>query len=232
MGDSCVRIGFVLPELLGTYGDRGNARILEQRLTRRGIHAEMIELSATEPIPTSLDIYVIGGGEDHAEQTAIEILHRSNLGSVWELGAVLVGICAGFQLLGESMIFDDGIKIMGLGLIDAVTVPGDVRRIGNTIVTTNDGELGALAGFENHRGITTLGSRNQPLGTITTKDEADRAEGVLAPRIVGTYLHGPVLVANPKLADLVLSWVVGVLPPIEPGYAEQLHDDYIARAAR
>jgi len=37
--DSAVRVGLVYPELLGTYGDRGNAVVLVERCRRRGIDA-------------------------------------------------------------------------------------------------------------------------------------------------------------------------------------------------
>jgi CobQ-like glutamine amidotransferase family enzyme len=39
--------------------------------------------------------------------------------------------------------------------------------------------------------------------------------------VLGTYLHGPALVRNPGLADLLLSWAVGPLPPL-PERAEEL----------
>jgi CobQ-like glutamine amidotransferase family enzyme len=38
--------------------------------------------------------------------------------------------------------------------------------------------------------------------------------------VLGTYLHGPALVRNPSLADLLLGWVVGSLPPIDPRQEE------------
>ena len=47
-------------------------------------------------------------------------------------------------------------------------------------------------------------------------------EGAIAGRVVGTYLHGPVLARNPELADLLLSRVLGrVLGPLPPSFAEE-----------
>ena len=43
---SAVRVGLVYPELLGTYGDRGNAVVLVERCRRRGIAAELVEVTA------------------------------------------------------------------------------------------------------------------------------------------------------------------------------------------
>ena len=43
--ESAVRVGLVYPELLGTYGDRGNAVVLVQRLRWRGHAAELVEVT-------------------------------------------------------------------------------------------------------------------------------------------------------------------------------------------
>src|SRR2546423_5914510 len=68
--ESAVRIGLVYPELLGTYGDRGNAVVLVQRLRWRGHAAELVEGTAGAPIPESLDVYLFGGGEDDPQVMA------------------------------------------------------------------------------------------------------------------------------------------------------------------
>ena len=95
MADS-IGIAVVYPDLLGTYGDGGNAAILAQRLRWRGIPAEVVEAPAGSPVPSSCDIYVVGGGEDApqalaADQLAVERpLHRAVDG-----GAAILAICAG-----------------------------------------------------------------------------------------------------------------------------------------
>ncbi|HEY1740134.1 MAG TPA: MurT ligase domain-containing protein, partial [Acidimicrobiia bacterium] len=93
--DSEVAIGLLFPELLGTYGDRGNALVLRSRLERRGIAARIVEIAPDEPIPASLDCYLLGGGEDHAEIVALDRLERSPLRDAWDRGAAVVGVCAG-----------------------------------------------------------------------------------------------------------------------------------------
>jgi CobQ-like glutamine amidotransferase family enzyme len=45
-------------------------------------------------------------------------------------------------------------------------------------------------------------------------------EGAFAGRVLGTYLHGPVLVRNPGLADLLLTWAAGLLPPLQASEEE------------
>jgi len=224
--ESTARIGLVFPELLGTYGDRGNAVALCSRLRRRGVPAELVDVRAGEPIPRTLDCYVIGGGEDHAERTAAALLRQSDLAGAYTGGAVIVAVCAGFQLLGTSIRDGDGHTFAGLGIIDASTAPDLERRVGDAVV---DGPptVGAVCGFENHAGATIVHSGPPPLGTIRGDG---RAEGVFGRNLLATYLHGPVLVRNPALADAVLEWFVGELPELADDHlATALHDGLVAR---
>ena len=62
------RIALVFPELLGTYGDGGNAIVLAQRLRWRGLPADIVRVGVEDPLPRDCDLYVLGGGED-APQT-------------------------------------------------------------------------------------------------------------------------------------------------------------------
>jgi hypothetical protein len=56
-------------------------------------------------------------------------------------------------------------------------------------------------------------------------------EGVVAGRVVGTYLHGPALARNPALADLLLSWVVGgSLEPIDEPLVDRLRSERLRAA--
>ncbi len=226
--ESAVRVGLVYPELLGTYGDRGNAVVLVQRLRWRGHAAELVEVAAGAPIPDSLDVYLFGGGEDdpqvmasagmRASRAAIE---RARAG-----GAALLAVCAGFQLIGHTYEAADGEIIDGLGLIDAVTRAGPKRLIGELVVEP-DPPLPVFTGFENHGGRTTLGPAETPLGRVLARDSNEPGtDGVIGEHLVGTYLHGPVLPRNPALADHILSWVVGELEPLDSAREEQL------RAAR
>jgi CobQ-like glutamine amidotransferase family enzyme len=52
--------------------------------------------------------------------------------------------------------------------------------------------------------------------------------------VLGTYLHGPVLVRNPGLADLLLSWVAGPLAALsgpDEEWARQLREERLTSAA-
>jgi lipid II isoglutaminyl synthase (glutamine-hydrolysing) len=226
--DSVIRIGLVYPELLGTYGDRGNGVVLVQRLRWRGRDAELVEVAAGEPIPDSLDVYLFGGGEDDPQVMASAGMRASRpaIERARGGGAAILAVCAGFQLIGQSYEAADGTMIDGLGLVDAITRAGPNRLIGELVVQP-DPPLPVLTGFENHGGRTTLGPAERPLGRVLARNgSGGDTEGLLGERLIGTYMHGPVLPRNPALADHVLSWVVGDLEPLDSTREEQL------RAAR
>jgi lipid II isoglutaminyl synthase (glutamine-hydrolysing) len=210
--DSTLRIGLLLPELMGTYGDNGNATVLQRRLQWRGMDAEIVSLDLGDPVPASLDIYVIGGGEDTCQALAVRDLHeQAGLRQAAERGAVVFGVCAGLQVLGERFTSTAGAIVAGLGLLDVATEPFEVRAIGEIVCQPATADLTEpLTGFENHQGRTTLGPDAKPLGTVRRgRGNGDGTDGVVQGRIVGTYLHGPALARNPELADLLLGWAVG-----------------------
>ncbi|GAA2793968.1 glutamine amidotransferase [Saccharopolyspora taberi] len=213
MTTEALRIALVLPDLLGTYGDRGNVLVLEKRLAWRGIPCETVTvLSSSDPLPASCDLYVLGGGEDVAQQAAVRFLSRGNgLQRAVQRGAPVLGICGGLQVLGTAFTTGDGARHDGLGLVDAVTTPGERRAIGEVTTHSTLDEVGVLTGFENHLGRTVLGSGSKPLGRVVRGigNGHDSAEGAVTGRVVCTYLHGPVLARNPVLADLLLEWAVG-----------------------
>jgi len=232
---SAVRIALLYPELLGTYGDRGNARVLLQRLTWRGVPAELIEAPWGVPAPESCDIYVLGGGEDSPQASAAAALisegalHRAVGG-----GAAVLGICAGFQILGHSFFGPDGKARPGLGLIDCTTARrASPRIVGEILVEPNPAAWGggggaeprlpALSGYENHAGLTDLGPGAAPLGRVDVGvGNGDGTEGAVGGHVVGTYLHGPALARNPALADLILSWFAGELEPLDDSEITEL----------
>ncbi|MBK5288679.1 MAG: glutamine amidotransferase [Acidimicrobiia bacterium] len=237
MRTSAVRVGLVFPELLGTYGDRGNAVVLVERCRRRGIEADLIEVSAGSPIPVDLDIYLFGGGEDDAQVMAATGMRESGaaIASARSGGSVVFAVCAGFQLLGTTYEANDGEILDGLGLVDLATRAGDGRCIGECVVVPDAATgLPTLTGFENHGGRTTLGPGIAPLGRVTTGfgNGIDGCDGVLADHLLGTYLHGPVLPRNPALADHLLGWIVGpdALTPLDDHLVDALRAERLREA--
>jgi lipid II isoglutaminyl synthase (glutamine-hydrolysing) len=218
--DSAVRIGLVLPDVMGTYGDGGNAVVLRQRLLLRGIPAEIVEVTLSDPVPSGLDVYTLGGAEDYAQRLATKhLLRYPGLQQAAARGAPVLAICAAIQVLGHWYETSAGERVEGVGMLDLVTAPQQVRTTGELVSRPLlDGLSEVLTGFENHRGGTVLGSSARPLGAVT-KGAGNRAgdgyDGAVQGSIVATYMHGPCLARNPQLADVLLSRVVGELGPLD-----------------
>ncbi|MFQ6394704.1 type 1 glutamine amidotransferase [Nocardia sp. KC 131] len=229
MTRSTVQIGLVLPDVMGTYGDGGNALVLRQRLRMRGYDAEVIEITLADPVPESLDIYTLGGAEDSAQRLATRHLQRyPGLQQAAAKGAPVLAICAAIQVLGNWYETSSGERVDGVGLIDATTTPQQKRAIGEVTTTPMLAGLTApLSGFENHRGGTTLGPDATGLARVTRgvgNGVGDGLEGVVQGSTLGTYMHGPALARNPELADLLLARALGVseLAPLDLPEVEQL----------
>ncbi len=215
-----VRIGLVLPDVMGTYGDSGNAVVLRQRLQLRGIDAEIVEITLSDPVPESLDLYALGGAEDYAQRLATKhLLRYPGLQRAAERGAPVLAICAAIQVLGHWYETSAGERVEGVGMLDVTTSPQEVRSIGEvTGEPLLDGLTQPLTGFENHRGGTVLGSAARPLSKVTKGDGnrvGDGHDGAVQGNVVATYLHGCCLARNPELADHLLAKVVGPLAPLE-----------------
>ena len=201
-------------ELLGTYGDQGNAEVLQFRAKARSIEAHVVDVSYLEDLPIDGDIYLMGGAEDSAQLLSLEALQRDqNLQLALNNGAVLLAVCAGFQIIGNSFEAA-GRRMPGLGLLDVESISGGSmgrkRFVGDVKIESEI--VGCeLTGFENHAGYTTLGVDVKPLGrVIVGNGNGDgKFDGATKGNIYGTYLHGPVLARNPEFADFLLSRAMG-----------------------
>jgi CobQ-like glutamine amidotransferase family enzyme len=223
----------VYPDLLGTYGDRGNGLVLRRRAQLRGVDVELVEAPSDAPLPVA-DCYCVGGGEDGPQQLAVARLAADGtLRRAVEDGAVVLAVCAGLQVLGRSFPGQDGGRGEGLGLLDVDTVAGTGPRAVGEVLVHAPG-LGQLTGFENHAGRTVRDEGVAPLGAVLVGlGNGDGTDGARQGRIVATYLHGPVLARNPSLADLVLSLAVGQdLEPLADGPPDELHRERVRAAAR
>ena len=222
-GPSAIRLVWVYPDLLSTYGDRGNLLVLARRARLRGFPVEIAEVNSDQQVPVDGDIYLLGGGEDLPQILAARRLAGGGgLTAAASRGAVIFAVCAGYQIVGTEFGGVDGEPVPGLGLLDIRSGRGERRGVGE-IIADVDPALGAgrLTGFENHQGVTRYGPDAKPLATVVTGvGNGDGTEGAYAGRVVGTYLHGPALVRNPGLADMLLSWVAGPLSPVDPRHED------------
>jgi hypothetical protein len=233
-----LRLVWIYPDLLSTYGDRGNLLVLERRARLRGMPVEVALVNSDQRVPADGDIYLMGGGEDLPQVLATQRLATDGgLHEAVRRGAVLFAVCAGYQILGREFGGAEGQPLPGLGLLDISSGRGERRGVGE-ILADVDPSLGVpqLTGFENHQGVTHLGPEARPLARVLAGvGNGDGTEGAYAGRVLGTYLHGPALVRNPGLADLLLTWALGQqLPPLPPEAEElalRLRDERLAAVA-
>lgn len=216
-GTSALRLVWVYPDLLSTYGDRGNLLVLQRRARLRGMDVEPVLVNADQPVPRQGDIYLLGGGEDLPQILAARRLRSDGgLRAAAERGAVIFAVCAGYQLIGTEFGGEEGQPVAGLEILNIRSGRGDQRAVGEILAEVNPAlGLPPLTGFENHQGITERGPGVAALARVLTgAGNGDGTEGAWAGRVLGTYLHGPVLVRNPALADMLITWVAGRLPPL------------------
>jgi CobQ-like glutamine amidotransferase family enzyme len=233
--DSQVSVALMYPELLGLYGDRGNAVALAHRAAVRGLDLRVLEVALDSAVPTA-DIYLLGGGEDAAALVAMEQLTASTaFADALNGGAACLAVCAGLQLLGHSFAGVDREEHRGMGLLDVTSrrLTGP-RAVGELLAESVAlPELGYLTGFENHQGDATLGPDARPLGRVVRGvGNGDSTEGAVQGHVVATYLHGPVLPRNPALADQLLAWVVGDLAPYDHEAVARLRSERRTAALR
>ena len=218
-----LRVCALYPDLMNIYADRGNLLVLERRCAWRGIGFELRSSGLGEPLdPGAHDLFYIGGGQDRDQRLCAEDLlacKRAALHAVAARDAVILGVCGGYQLLGQAYVLGEE-EIEGVGLLNVRTVrdPGP-RLIGNIAIEVSlDGhgvsaQRRVLAGFENHGGRTHLGANAEPLGRVIKgygNDGRSGHEGARRGNTIGTYLHGPLLPKNTWFADWLIARALGI----------------------
>lgn len=226
--ESALRLVWLYPDLMSTYGDRGNLLILAYRARARGFTVQTGEVRSGDAIPAHADIYLIGGGEDGPQALAAErLIADGALRRAVERGSVVFAVCAGYQVMGESFYARDE-KCAGAGLLDVRSDRGRTRAVGELAGAVDPLlALPTLTGFENHGGRTHPGPDARPMARVTTGTGNDgQTEGAYRGTVLGTYCHGPALARNPALADLLLRWATGVddLAPLDESWTGRLRD--------
>lgn len=237
-------VGWLYPDLMNIYGDRGNILTLLKRAEWRGYDAQVLELGrGASARMQDVDIFFFGGGQDREQALVYEDLleyKQPPLERAVADGAQVLAVCGGYQLLGHYYQTADGDRFDGIGLIDVRTDAGKKRFIGDVVVHTDFADLtpDTLVGFENHSGRTFLGPKAKPLGTVLLghgNNGADGYEGCIQGGVVGTYLHGSLLPKNPHLADHLIRGALrrrGVvdLSPLDDSLELSAHDRILQRA--
>ena len=219
-----LRVCALYPDLMNIYADRGNLLLLERRCRWRGIEFSAQASGLGDELdPDGADLFYIGGGQDRDQELcALDLaeVKRDALHAAAARGVVILAVCGGYQLLGDS--YELGEKTLpGVGLVDLRTVRSDgPRLIGNVAIEVelDPGEPRVLAGFENHGGRTHLGPGAAALGRVVRghgNNGDDGLEGVRAGNVIGTYLHGPLLPKNAWFADWLIATALGLARPLQ-----------------
>ncbi|MBF8250166.1 MAG: GATase cobBQ-type protein [Candidatus Levybacteria bacterium] len=237
-------IGWLYPELMSTYGDRGNIIILQKRCEWREINIEIKRLDLGFKINdlSSCDMLFMGGAQDQQQKIVAEDLmkKRNILKQMVENNTPGLYICGAYQFLGKYYKEADGKIIKGLGILDLYTEnpgPDKPRLIGNIAIEILNTKYiihnTTVVGFENHGGRTYLGKLVKPLGKVIKgfgNNGQDGTEGAIYKNSFGTYLHGPILPKNPAFADLLVKL------SLEKKYKENISlsslDDSLEQRAR
>lgn len=232
-----LRVCALYPDLMNIYADRGNLLMLRRRCEWRGIEFELVTAGIGEPLdPASADLYYIGGGQDRDQALCAEDMYAHKRDALLQAaagGAVVLGVCGGYQLLGHSYELGDR-TLPGVGLLDIRTERSDSPRlIGNIAIEVElPGARGrVLAGFENHGGRTRLGPEADALGRVLRghgNNGSDSYEGARDGKVIGTYLHGPLLPKNSWFADWLITAALndGIeLGPLDDELEELAHAD-------
>lgn len=216
---------------MNTYGDRGNLLCLSQRIAWHGYHPVIHYYHIGGELPKQVDIVLGGGGQD-AAQTEIQVDIQRVSGRLTELAAAdvpMLLICGTYQLFANRFLTIGGEEVKGIGIFNAETIGGDKRLIGNVAADT---DFGTLYGFENHSGRTHLNTGQAAFGRVTRgngNNGQDKTEGARTNNVLGSYLHGPLLPANPLLCD----WLIETAARNAHGeYRPEPVDDQLAESVR
>ncbi|OGH09875.1 MAG: hypothetical protein A2152_02235, partial [Candidatus Levybacteria bacterium RBG_16_35_6] len=209
-----INIVWLYPDLMNTYGDRGNIITFMKRCKQRGIDCKLTELNAgfDEENLLDADFILMGGAQDRQQKIVSEDLFKKEktLKKVINLNTPGLFICGAYQFLGKYYKEADGSTIKGLGIMDLFTEnPGqNVKRLIGNIAVKSNVLQNSLIGFENHGGRTYLGKNTLPFAKVIVgfgNNGSDKTEGAIIKNIFGTYLHGPILPKNPQFTDFLIS---------------------------
>ncbi len=240
-GKGAIHVVHLYPREMSIYGDLGNTRCLAARIRRHGYTPVVHQHHPGEPFPDQAHLVVGGGGQDSG-QVRVEVdLEQiaDRLRALAADGTPMLMICGMYQLFGNAFITVEGKRLPGLGILDVTTQGNAKRMIGPVVLST---DFGDVVGYENHSGSTTLGAGQAPFGTVRAglgNNGTDQTEGARTGAVFGSYLHGPILPANPAFADALIGLAAEratgrPFEPVEQGdvFAEQARTRQVRRLVK
>lgn len=203
-----INILHLYPKEMNLYGDHGNVLALVRRCEWRGIDTRVISYEPGDEIPEDVDIIFGGGGQDSGQSKIEDDLRKiaPKLKKMIDGGTPALVICGVYQLFGKYFHTHEDKMIDGIDVMDLYTEAGPARLIGN--ITIESPDFGEVVGYENHSGLTYIGDKSAAFGKVVVgagNNSSDGTEGMVYKNCIGTYLHGPILPKNPKVADWLIA---------------------------
>lgn len=207
-----IQIAYLYEDLMNTYGDSGDVKILRYFLEKKGYQVHVANISLDNPFEAAdFDFLFFGGGQDF-EQTIVAkdlLRHKDTINTYIQAGHPMLAICGGYQFLGDYYQTSGGTTIKGLGILPFHTVfKPDHRMIGDTAFDT---AFGRVKAFENHSGQTFFDDASlKPLGQMVEgygNNPKDGVEGLHYKNTIGSYAHGPIL-KNQNMATAVADLII------------------------
>lgn len=241
MNKYTIKIGWLYPELMSTYGDRGNITVLKKRSEWRDINVEILNIDqkVNDKNLKSIDLLFGGGAQDREQAIVMDDLRKKEktIRNLIEKEIPCLFVCGSPQLFGKYYEPSVGKRIEGLGIFDMISMhpgPKKERLIGNIIEESYMSDIkNTIVGFENHGGRTYLGKTAKPFAKVMKgfgNNGEDGTEGIIYKNAIGSYLHGPLLPKNPSIAD----WLIREAIKIKYGETVELKplDDTLSEKAK
>ena len=170
-----INILHLYPAEMNLYGDHGNVLALKKRCEWRGIKTKIINYEPGDEIPDNVDIIFGGGGQD-SSQSKIE---------------------KDLQKIAPKL------KEMIENNTPALVICGIYQLFGNYFETNTGQKIQGASILD----LYTKGEDERLIGTVISgagNNGKDFTEGIKYHNCIGTYLHGPILPKNPRVADFLI----------------------------
>ncbi|AKP02838.1 type 1 glutamine amidotransferase [Companilactobacillus pabuli] len=208
-----IKIAYLYEDLMNTYGDSGDVKILSFLLKEKGYDTQVDNISLGMKFNAfDYDFLFFGGGQDFEQSVVSTDLkrHRETIKEYIDDDNPMLCICGGYQFLGKYYETSSGKTIPCLDILPFHTVfKADSRMIGDTEYKT---EWGTVKAFENHSGRTYFDDKSKlkPFGQMVEgygNNPDDKQEGMRYKNVIGSYSHGPIL-KNENVARAIADKII------------------------
>lgn len=206
-----MKILYLYPDFMNLYGDNGNVRILEKRLKDQGFVVEIVEKTITdEKIDfEGVDFVYMGSGFESNRDLAAAHLKKfaEGIKKAIDDGVPMLFTGNSYDILGKSITTADGRVTEGLGIFGFAFKEQREKRYTGDVILEDTASGERYVGFVNRAGVPSddtdlVCNVIKVIGTVPMKKDMARRNNLL-----GISLLGPVLLKNPKIAELFVETI-------------------------